>query len=413
MSLVGSTLGSVLGDAAGAVFAAATQWVANAAVWLLGEIGHLMSATTSVDLSSSWFTQHEQVMAAVAAAVVLPMACCGVIVAVYRQDASMLVRGVLVKLPLALLFSVMSVELVRLGLVVTDKLSDTVLAAGGVDTAHVLAPLAATLAVLAVGAPQASGFLIFVGALLVVLASLTLWLELVVRSAAISVAVLFLPLSLAALVWPATAHWCRRLAETIAALVLSKLVVAAVLSLAAGAVSGGAGSIASGDFAAGISALVSGIAMLFLAVTSPFLLLRLIPAIEAGAVTHLEAARHRFQETANTARQSLMSEPDPAMTMAGNAGMLSGGLPVAGPGTAGAPVGAEPPGGGGDTGGAGVPGPADEEAAADRLATSRGEPPGSPHGKDHLERMAIDYSAVPGLEAAPPSADTEGQGDRG
>ncbi|HZU80746.1 MAG TPA: hypothetical protein VE991_12585, partial [Acidimicrobiales bacterium] len=69
----------MVGGAVGDVFAAAGRWVADGAVWLLGQIGHVMTATTSVDLGARWFTSHEHVMAVLAAAVVLPMACCTVI----------------------------------------------------------------------------------------------------------------------------------------------------------------------------------------------------------------------------------------------------------------------------------------------------------------------------------------------
>ena len=221
-----SVVGSVLGGTVGAVFDAAGRWVADGAVWLLGQVGGAMTATSSVDLGAGWFTSHERVMATVAAGLVLPMACCATILAVYRQDAGMLLRTFLVQLPLALLLAGVAVELVRLSLAVTDDLSARVLAAGGVDTAHLLAPVAVFLAATGGAAPA---FVIFVGALLVAVAALTLWLELVVRSAAITAATLFLPLALAGLVWPAVSHWSRRLADTIAALVLSKLVIAAVL----------------------------------------------------------------------------------------------------------------------------------------------------------------------------------------
>jgi hypothetical protein len=381
-SALGSTLGSVLGGTVGGIFAMATQWVADAAVWVLGQVGHLMSATTTVDLSSSWFTQHEHVMAVLAAAVVLPMACCGVIVAVYRQDASMLVRGLLVKLPLALVFTGMSVELVRLGLAVTDNLSDRVLAAGGVDTAHVLAPLAEVLGALSVPGLGVPMFLVFVGALLVVMAALVLWLELVVRAAALSVAVLFLPLSLAGLVWPATAHWCRRLADTIAALVLSKLVVAAVISLAAGAVAGGMGGVGAGDLTGGFGAVVTGIALLIIAVGSPFLLLRLIPAIEAGAVLHLEAARHRLQDAGAFAVERSL-----AMATAGKAGMLNGELPAPGPVTAGAGPGGPP-----------------------RVNVARGASPQSPEGEMALMELASKFPGGPQPEHETSSDDEGGDG---
>jgi len=292
--------GGVAGTAAGvgvdAVFAAAGRWVASGAVWLLGQVGNAMSATTSVDLGASWFASHEAVMAGLAAAVVLPMACCAAIQAVYRQSPSMLVRTFFVSLPLSLLLTGVAIALVRLGLALTDQLSSRVLSGAGVDTTNLLSPVmtffAGTLD------PAVPAFVVFVGGLLVAIAALVLWLELVVRAAAISAAVLFLPLALASLVWPAVAHWCRRLADTLAALVLSKLVIAAVLSLAAAALAGGFGESATGTNGGGFSAVVIGIALLVIATLSPFTLLRLVPAVEAGAVAHLEATRHRLQATA-------------------------------------------------------------------------------------------------------------------
>jgi hypothetical protein len=118
-----------------------------------------------------------------------------------------------------------------------------------------------------------------------------LWLELLVRSAAVYVAVLFLPLAMATLVWPSVAHWCRRLVETLTALILSKFVIVATLSLAAGAVA--SGTAGTGDAGSGFAAVLAGGALLVLATFVPFSILRLIPMIEAGAVGHLEGARQR------------------------------------------------------------------------------------------------------------------------
>ena len=345
-------VGSILGGAAGAVFGQAGTWVADGAVWLLGRVGAAMNATTTVDLGGAWFTGHEQVMAGLSAAVVLPMACCGVILAVYRQDASMLVRNFLVKLPLALLLTGVAVALVRMGLAVTDQLSAQVLAAGGADTRSFLAPIATALAA-ASTASSVPAFVVFVGALFVAVGAMVLWLELVVRDAAVAAATLFLPLALAGLVWPAVSHWARRLADTIAALVLSKLVIAAVLSLAAGALAGGitgsAGGGAGGDFAA----VVTGIALLLLATAAPFVLLRLVPAVEAGAVLHLEAARHRLQATAKV---PLVTGRNLALSMAGSAGMLGGAVGGVAGESAMAGVGAAAPAGEGAAGtGASIP----------------------------------------------------------
>lgn len=289
-SIIGSGISAVLLSA----FDTASQWVASGALWLLGQVGSLMSSSTSVGLGTSWFEAHESVMATMAAAVVLPMAFVGLIQAVYRQNASGLARSFLVHLPLAMLLTGVSVELVRLSLSVTDELSDKVLQAGGVDTEHLVTPIAEFFA--SGGAVGARGFVIFLVAIVVAVSGFALWLELIVRAAAVTTATLFLPLTLAALVWPAVSHWARRLADTIAALVLSKFVIAAVMSLAVGAIAGGLGI--EGPNGGGAAAAITGVAMLLIAAVSPFTLLKLVPAMEAGAIAHLESARHRLTAAA-------------------------------------------------------------------------------------------------------------------
>jgi hypothetical protein len=128
-------------------------------------------------------------------------------------------------------------------------------------------------------------------ALVIAVAAFVLWLELLIRAAAVYVAVLFLPLALASLVWPAVSHWCRRLVETLAALILSKFVIVATLSLAAGAVS--SGTAGSGAHGSGFSSVLAGGALLVMATFVPFAILRMIPAVEAGAVGHLDGLRAR------------------------------------------------------------------------------------------------------------------------
>jgi hypothetical protein len=381
-SLFGSTIGAALHDALQPVFDAFAGWAAQGAGWLLEQIGHVMSSTTTVDLGSSWFTHHERDMAALSAVVLLPMAFCGAIVAVYRQDASLLVRGFLVKLPLALLFAGVSVELVRMGLSVTDALSGYVLSSGAHGATDLIGQLGASLALGGVPFSGVSTFVMFIGAVLLAVAALVLWLELVVRAAAVAAATLFLPLALAGLVWPATAHWCRRLAETIAALVLSKLVIAAVLSLGAGAVA--AGVTGPGDSSGGFSSVVVGIALLGVATFSPFALLRLVPAVESGAVAHLESLRHRLPQLATAPLRGA----DLAMQMASGAGLLyatPAGSELAGSASAGSASAGSAPAGS-------APGPSSWEALA-----AMGAPPPSGAGTPMTRGEATSALATVGV----------------
>ncbi len=283
--------GDLLGLSANAILQAVGNWVTTGALWLLDQVGTVLTSTTQADLGSSWFGARVSLMSELAMAVMLPMLFCAAIQAIYRQSAAALLRTFLVNLPVALLFTGVAVELVRIGIVVTDAMSAQFMAAAGVDTHHVLAPLAASLT--ARGVP---GFVVFLGALFISATSLVLWIELVVRAAAITAAALFLPLVLAALVWPAIGHWARRLADTLAALVLSKLVIAAVISLATGAIAGGLSG--PGSTSSSFGDVIVGIALLLLATFSPFIILRLVPAVEAGSIAHLESARHRLQHMA-------------------------------------------------------------------------------------------------------------------
>jgi hypothetical protein len=297
-------VGSIVSGGVGAVFTAAGQWVASGAVWLLGEVGAAMSASTTVDLSSGWFLAHESVMVTMAGAVVLPMICCTVIQALYRQSASMLVRAFLVQLPLALLLTGVVVQLVQMALAVTDAFSAEILNGAGVDTRNILAPVTDFLLGFGIFSLKIPPFVVFVGGLLVALATLGLWLELAARAAAVSVAVLFLPLALAAMVWPAVSHWCRRLADTLVALILSKLVIASVLALAVSALAGGLDVGSGGGPGGGFAAVVTGIALLVIATVAPFTLLRLIPAIESGAVDRLDEGRRHLRAGARAPKET-------------------------------------------------------------------------------------------------------------
>jgi hypothetical protein len=140
-------------------------------------------------------------------------------------------------------------------------------------------------------------------------------------------------------VWPAVSHWCRRLVETLAALILSKFVIVAVLSLAAGAVA--SGTAGGGAHGSGFSSVLAGGALLVMATFVPFSLLRLIPVMEAGAVGHLDGLRGRatgaMTRPARSAAQHALSE---GLQGLGAARLLAGADDAGGGTAAGAAAGA-------------------------------------------------------------------------
>jgi hypothetical protein len=365
-SAVGSAASGAVGFGVNSVLSGLGDWVSQGASWLLTQIGSVIGDTTSIDLGASWFSAHYATMAELAAVVIVPLLLLGIIQSVYRQNLSSLLRSVLVNVPLAVLLTAVAVQLVQLGLSVTDAMSNAVAHGAGLDSGHfmstVLAGLSGPLA--ATGQPSAPAFVVFLGALAVVVGAVMVWVELLIRAAAVYVAVLFLPLALASLAWPAIAHWCRRLVDTLVALILGKFVIVSVLSLAVGALAGGTGSTPAGPASAldpgatsgggGFTAVLGGAALLMLSAFAPWALFRLLPFVEAGAVGHLEALSRQgrgavsapVRGLAHTAMQKASAGAVASAGAAMAGGVLGG---VLGGGRAGRTGGG--PGGGGGSGG--------------------------------------------------------------
>jgi len=389
-SAVGSAATQVAGYGANSVLDALGGWVSDGATWLLAQIGTVIGDSTGIDLGASWFTAHYQTMAVLAAVVILPLLLLGIMQSIYRQNASMLIRSVVVNVPLAILLTAVAVKLVALGLAVTDSLSSAVSNGAGLDTGDFLSSVTAALSgASAAGQPGAPTFVVFLGGLAVVFGALMVWIELLIRSAAIYVAVLFLPLALASLAWPAIAHWTRRLVDTLVALILGKFVIVSVLSLAAGALAGGTGSTPSGSAAStaggggGFSAVLAGAALLLLSAFAPWALFRLLPFVEAGAVGHLEGISHRARQVASAPAKGLaqvaMRAPlagagVPATSLSGAAAGAIGGAAVHGAAAGGGTAGGGTP--AGDAAGGSRPEPGPSSAESTGVGTT--EPPG--HG---------------------------------
>ncbi|HEY2565532.1 MAG TPA: hypothetical protein VGI44_17620 [Acidimicrobiales bacterium] len=310
----------VAGLGADSVLSSMAGWVTNGATWLLGQIGSALQASTQIDLGASWFTSHFETMAALAGVVIVPLLLLGIVQAIHRQSTSLLLRSILINVPVALLLTGAAVKLVQLGLALVDAMSADVAHGAGLNTGHFLTATTNALSGTAAG-PATPAFVLFLGGLAVVFGSFLLWIELLVRAAAVYVAVLFLPLALASLAWPAVSHWCRRLVDTLVGLVLSKFVIVTVLSLAVSALAGGTNGQGSGG---GFSAVLGGAALLFLAAAAPWALFRLLPFAEAAAISHLEGLGRRSVQSVSGPARGL------ATTALRTAGTGGGGLALLG-----------------------------------------------------------------------------------
>lgn len=329
-SLVGRGLESVVVGGARAVLRQLVGFVVEGAGWLVGQLVAFIEASTRPELTAGWFRGAYKDMTVVAGLGVLPFLLLALLQGILRQDVGLLLRAVFAYLPLAAVGTAGGVVVVDLLVELTDGLSAWVARSMGGDLAAFSTGLGTAVAALTVpSGPAVAGFAALLAAAAIAFGALVVWLELLLRQAAIYVAVLFLPLGFMALVWPATAHWLHRLVQGLVALILSKFVVVAVLALAAGALDARVEQ-------EGFPVVISGAALLCLAALAPYVVLRLIPLFEAGLTAQLEGTYRR---------------PTAAVAPPGRGGQTlslvrtrAGGIPT---GRAGAdlPDGSRPPGG--------------------------------------------------------------------
>jgi hypothetical protein len=269
-SLIIDPLQPALRSALGVGFGLAGSWTVAGAASALRQLAQLLSTSTSPDLTAAWFTTNYWKVASLAAALTLPFLFIAAVEAVLRGQPALLARAVFVQLPAALIGTGIAVPLISLLLAATDQMCSLV-SSGTNGAASFLVTVAGEST--AVSVLDGNSFIVCCIAALTVLAALMLMVELLIRQAAVYVVVLMLPLAFAAMVWPARRVWATRVLELLLALILSKFVIVAVLSLAGTAL---------GDDHVGWQ-LLSAMTLIVLSCCAPWALMRLLPFTEVAA----------------------------------------------------------------------------------------------------------------------------------
>jgi hypothetical protein len=254
--------------------AAVVTWVLAGAKVALHATATILGHTTSPQLGTTWFSATYWRVAGISAVLTLPFLFAAAIQALLRSDLTLLVRAAFGYLPLAMLAVGVAAPVTMLLLAAADQLSAVVSSAAGNASTHFLTESAVVLGALAVVSP----FIAVFAGLLVVTGAITLWIELLMREAAVYVIVLMLPLAFAAMVWPARRIWAIRAVELLIALILSKFAIVAVLSLGSAALGASAGA-----GAHGITAAFAAIVLLVMGAFAPWALLRLLPLAEIAS----------------------------------------------------------------------------------------------------------------------------------
>ena len=294
-----------------------TSAIAAGAAFFAGEIAHVISRGTSADVTAPWYSQLYGRVAGLAAGVALLALLVALAEGATLGDGA-LVAAALRAVPYAAIMTAAATSLVMLTLAIVDAASTQIAGPNMHDVTHVLHIAAALFVALGLVAKASAlgaahgGALVKLGmiaklaafpaamfAIFGALAAAAVAAELLLREVAIYAAVLFLPLILAARIWPRLRHAGERLGRLLGAVILSKLVLVVTLAMLAGAILNG-----------GLSGLAVGIAGLLAVALMPGMFYGLFVLAEHGftrsalPVPHPMSAADRMAEVVgwNTTR---------------------------------------------------------------------------------------------------------------
>ncbi|HVQ59558.1 MAG TPA: hypothetical protein VMS60_11695 [Solirubrobacterales bacterium] len=293
--VVTNPIGDALKEVSNGIFEQITTWVSGGASWLIGKVVAAINETTTPQLTTKGFLQQYGRMAQIAALMGVAMLLLAVLEGLAQGNAALLARVVVVNLPLALIATSVAYAVVQMLLVVTDGLCHAIASAShdnseqffkgainglsqaGGDVGREIGGGAGGTAVAGQvgGSTEVPLFVTFLAAIIGAFAAFMVWLELLMRDAAVYVVALFTPLALAASIWPRWMGALRRTGELLVVIIGSKFVIVSIISLAAGLVAESDGR---------VEQILAASALMLLACFAPFVLLKLVPFAE-GAMT--------------------------------------------------------------------------------------------------------------------------------
>lgn len=290
---VGKAVTKAIKEGTKGVFDQLTDWIGTAAGWLFLKVVNLISNSTSPNLFHPAFLAKYRQILALAAILTAGVVAMAVVEGGRRGDVGQLTSMLVGGLPGAILGMVVGVAIIQLSLNIVDALSAGVAQATQSDiekwfeagaewmvkglTPHGGIPAGENVKETATNAAATAtpGFVLFISELLAVIGAFGLWIELLMRDAAIYVCALFLPLGLATSVWPRWSGVLRKTFEILICLIVSKFFVVMVISLAAS-------FLGKPD---GVESVLAGSAMMIVALLCPFMLLKVIPFMEGALLT--------------------------------------------------------------------------------------------------------------------------------
>jgi len=275
---VASGVGDIASDVGNSILDAVASWLIGAATSITGFVAKEMTATSTPALQSSWYQAQFLPMADLGAGLALLVALVALTSAAVRRSPDALAQTLTATVR-AGIGTGLVVALTAIGLSLADQISGDVLRSSPTSFWNTVAA--------AWGSGSFGGFgssaLAALIAIVEVLGALLVWLELIVRAAAIYIAVLFFPVALAASIWPPLSGWTGRLGRLLLLFVILKPITLIVLALAGNAAAAGL-SFSSG-LPGSVGTILAAVVIFALAAFAPWALMYLLAADAEGAWT--------------------------------------------------------------------------------------------------------------------------------
>jgi hypothetical protein len=267
---VASLPGALAGAAATGIMNQVTAWMVQAAQTINGWVVKEAGVITKPELDAGWYLRLFSGLAALGGALAGLVALIALGSAAVRKDPDAL-GEVIYGVGRAGIGTSVVIALTIIALAAADGISNEFARQMPADFYKTLASQW--------GGTGWGGFgaaaLAFLVAFVATIAGLLVWLELIVREAAIYIAVLFFPVALAAGIWPALRMWVRRLGMLLLMFVMLRPVVVIVLALAGSVTSSGL-SFGSGSIPHSVATILAGVVIFALAAFTPWTLMFLV-----------------------------------------------------------------------------------------------------------------------------------------
>jgi hypothetical protein len=432
------------------IFEEVTSWTAEGATWLIGKVVAGIEKTTTPDLTSKGFLAEYAKMAQIAVLLGAAMLLLAILEAVAQSSWQVLAKAVLVNVPIAFIGTSAAFTIVQLLLLATDQMSHAVAVATHHQSEHFFKSAITSLGEAganaggaamgtsageaerpvgeATGAVAVPLFVTFLAAIIGAFAAFFVWIEMLMRDAAVYVVALFMPISMATFISPRWSGILRRTVELLVVVIGSKFVIVSIIALAAGLVS---------EDGAPVEHILAASALLLLACFSPFVLMRMVLSTESamsaaysrrsasgGGHAGLQLGREAamFRNIARSNRGGGAEPPEVWSVKGGGGGRQGGGGSVPKPGGPGGGGGASAGGGSATAGqGAGAAAGGAGIVAAAPGAVIQGAQAGAQHLGDSAaarsangpESSSSSRSRSPGVgkqaDGAAPVKDTSGE----